>query len=536
MANHGTTAFGASGIIGRETYIPEKHIHAPVFGPDNYSFLNDPQPPVYDEETKKWRAWYLRNTDADVSGKTAGNNAFVNGGTEWYEISSADLKNWENEGVRLPKGRQNTAAGTADYFTPSIMSGCCILNPKRGADNEVKDCADNVLYFASIDGATGGRSIGLWTAAKLGESPVYQGIVLERSNEEIFRDPRIAIRNGAFIMAVAACGASIAGGKDYGYGVSFYKSADGRNWTPLSHLVIGDMGVIECPQLVLDIGGSGKDMLLWCGNAYAHGSATGTYATLGRFDGAFFTPENGYDFPHDRLDYGADWYAGVVFGKDNRTYCLGWLNNWDYAANLPCPDFNGALGIKKLEQRGARFALAPLPALPECYKKTLRHDDIVYQGDTLALKFNGNAQDFPVLNLPDSCLCHFFMEEEMQKGESIAITHGTGNGAILRKAAEGFVFCRRDYGARPYYGLDKWQREYFIPAAGGGTDIWLQKDKSSLEIFVNGASASFVVLYPLGSPILQLRFNPGHKIKGGFEMFYDRFPAPSSAILQKAAA
>ncbi|MET3903169.1 GH32 C-terminal domain-containing protein [Paenarthrobacter sp. 4246] len=52
---------------------------------------------------------------------------------------------------------------------------------------------------------------------------------------------------------------------------------------------------------------------------------------------------------YDWLDYGRDYYAAVSFSNmpDNKRVILGWMNNWDYANNIPTNPWRSAMSLPR---------------------------------------------------------------------------------------------------------------------------------------------------------------------------------------------
>ncbi len=52
---------------------------------------------------------------------------------------------------------------------------------------------------------------------------------------------------------------------------------------------------------------------------------------------------------YDWLDYGRDYYASVSFGNmpDNKRIMLGWMNNWDYANDIPTNPWRSAMALPR---------------------------------------------------------------------------------------------------------------------------------------------------------------------------------------------
>jgi fructan beta-fructosidase len=67
---------------------------------------------------------------------------------------------------------------------------------------------------------------------------------------------------------------------------------------------------------------------------------------IGDFDGKIFTAD-ALNYPL-WLDYGMDNYAGVTWSNTgDRKIMIGWMNNWQYAGNVPCSPWRSAMTLPR---------------------------------------------------------------------------------------------------------------------------------------------------------------------------------------------
>lgn len=93
---------------------------------------------------------------------------------------------------------------------------------------------------------------------------------------------------------------------------------------------------------------------------------------VGDFDGRKFSADPGPGADPLWVDHGADYYAAVSFGDvpDGRRLILGWMSNWDYAADVPAADHRGtmalprALALRTVEGVPRLVQRPVLPVLP----------------------------------------------------------------------------------------------------------------------------------------------------------------------------
>ena len=159
-------------------------------------------------------------------------------------------------------------------------------------------------------------------------------------NKKDFRDPNVFwYEPGKYwIMAVS---------QPVEQQISFYKSVNLKNWEHLSEFgPAGDLsGVWECPDLmqVPIVGEMGKTK--WV--LFTSQNSTMQYF-VGDFDGVHFL-ENKPNYSTHKQDYGTDYYAAVAYHNTNakQPISIGWVNNWEYANEIPTKPWKGAMSIPR---------------------------------------------------------------------------------------------------------------------------------------------------------------------------------------------
>lgn len=196
-------------------------------------------------------------------------------------------------------------------------------------------------------------------------------VVLRVPEEGALRNPHVR-RNplsDEWLMT-AACGSS----------VLFYTSPDGEEWKYASRftfpLPYGSRweGTDFFPLRTAD----GKETKWILTVNMENGPAGGSPATryfVGDFDGASFRSTQTNEL---WLDYGKDHYAGSTFSglPDSCRIWLGWMNNWEYAHELPADGLRGQMTFPrrlKLVHDGRHYlvASAPVDALEKYQQDTL---------------------------------------------------------------------------------------------------------------------------------------------------------------------
>ena len=132
----------------------------------------------------------------------------------------------------------------------------------------------------------------------------------------------------------------------------FFTSPDLKNWTLSGTFGKGlgaQEGVWECPdlfELVVPETGEKKWVLICNINPGGPFGGSAIQYFIGDFDGKTFTSDTNPDgtVPTKWLDFGKDNYALVSWSDapDNRRTTVGWMSNWQYAADVPTTQFRSA--------------------------------------------------------------------------------------------------------------------------------------------------------------------------------------------------
>lgn len=293
----------------REKFRPAYH-HTPLWG-----WMNDPNGMFYKDGV--WHLYYQLNPY----------------GSKWQNLSwghstSEDLINWEHEKVALePNG------------LGMVFSGSCAVDPKNTAG-----FGENAV-------------VGMYTSA---DASQIQSLVWSKDNGETFEfypgNPVITLESEArdpnmfwdekqqkWVLTLAHA---------LDHEMLVFTSPDMKNWTLESAFGKGlgcQDGVWECPDL-FELSVDGTDKKKWAlvcninpGGPFG-GSATQYF--VGDFDGKTFkadTDANG-KVPTKWMDFGKDHYATVSWSDapDNRRTVIGWMSNWQYAADVPTMQYRSA--------------------------------------------------------------------------------------------------------------------------------------------------------------------------------------------------
>ncbi|MDE6298309.1 MAG: DUF4980 domain-containing protein, partial [Muribaculaceae bacterium] len=292
-----------------EKFRPVYH-HTPLYG-----WMNDPNGMFYKDGV--WHLYYQWNPYGSKWQNMT-----------WGHSTSKDLLNWEAQ----PTAIEPDGLG-------SIFSGSCIVD----TNNDAGFGKDEVIAFYTSAAVNQIQSMA--HSSDNGETfKKYAGNPVITLDSEA-RDPNLfwyePTQEWVLLLAHAL-----------EHEMLIYTSKDLKNWTLQSAFGKGlgaQDGVWECPDLLeLPIAGTDKKKwVLVCnlnpGGVYG-GSAT-QYFT-GDFDGKTFTPDTLPDgtVPTKWMDFGKDHYATVSWSgaPDDRKVVIGWMSNWQYAAEVPTKQFRSA--------------------------------------------------------------------------------------------------------------------------------------------------------------------------------------------------
>lgn len=506
--------------VGDADYYPQNHISPPLL-PTLRVWLNDPQPFLYNKATGNYHAWYLYNEDVDSEA-----------GTAWREVITPDFVNFTDNGIRIPKN-------TTPYG--DIWSGSAIQDDS----NFFGYGAGAVLYFVTMPcdkAGPGSQSVALWVAKKgLGTDPEFVSIVVPNPDGGAFRDPRVIYGNDSRTLYMLI---------STGDGVATFSSTDAVNWTHVSALPISGLGTIECPDLItLD----GQTVLIFSANGYNQAPVTTqTMFLLVDFNHGVLTVTQSQptDIRRMCVDSGPDFYAGRCGQTTSGSVImLGWANNWNYADNLPIPDFNGTLALPRV---------LSLHTFPDGYKgivgAPVSKQSTVYRHTVsqTGIALSGDYSPIPWLDVPESSRIDFTIRKDPNNGwpSSFGIFIGSGDvksfSTVISMTGDGtgtgkpyVENTRNDFGSRPYYSIKEWNEYYrmYMDEAGDSISGTIIVDRGTAEVFIGGVHAqTFQVLWPLGAQTMRMSVPQGYTLSGDFTIRFSRWPGRSNGAFTRAHA
>lgn len=444
-------------VANREPWRPLYH-HTP-----DYGWMNDPNGLFFKDG--EWHLYYQWNPYG---------SQWEN--MHWGHAVSRDLVNWQSLGC----GIVPDALGT-------VFSGCCVVDKKNTAGFG----AGAVVAMYTSAGESQTQSLaystdGGNTFTKYAGNPVVTADVPD------FRDPHIfwneAIQRWNLILAA-------------GQEMRIYTSENLKEWqyeSSFGREYGSHGGVWECPDLFpLPVEGTGETKwVLLCNinpGGLAGGSAT-QYFT-GSFNGRVFTPDTAPNIIR-WLDYGKDHYAAVSFDNapDGRRVIIGWMSNWQYAAQVPTRQYRSANTIAREPFLFNEGGLTLCGSRPVGEMQALRGKTLLKA--TLTARAKGVRKTF---NAPQGA-CEIVMRLAPKPGEKLTMTLSNSKGEKLTMAydeAENSLAMSRDKSGQTAFS-EFFPVETKAPVYGGAlTELRLFVDKSSVEAFLNGGKTVMTnIIFP----------------------------------------
>lgn len=434
-------------------YRPAYH-HTPEYG-----WMNDPNGMFYKDGV--WHLYYQYNPYGSKWQNMT-----------WGHSTSSDLVNWNNEPIAIrPDG------------LGSIFSGSCVID----SDGTAGYGKDAVIALFTSAGTSQMQSLA--SSTDDGQTfNVYPGNPILTLESEA-RDPNMfwneETKEWNLVLAHAL-----------DHEMLFFTSPDLKNWTLQSAFGKGlgaQDGVWECPDL-FELPVEGTDETKWVlicnlnpGGPFG-GSATQYF--IGDFDGKKFTADTDAkgNVPTKWMDYGKDHYATVSWSDapDNRRTVIGWMSNWQYAADVPTTQFRSANTLpremKLFTQPDGQIYLASVPS-PEL--KSLRGKVV----SSLSDKSIGKKGTIVALPSANSGICEITASLDAKNASQIILTlaNKLGDKVVMtyNSADHTISFDRKHSGVVDFN--ENFPAVTVSPTfeKNGKIDLRIFIDKSSIELFGN---------------------------------------------------
>ena len=398
----------------REKYRPAYH-HTPLYG-----WMNDPNGMFYKDGV--WHLYYQHNPYGSKWQNLS-----------WGHSSSKDLINWEVQ----PEALEPNGLGM-------VFSGSCALDT-----NNTAGYGNNAVLglYTSAD-ASQTQSL-VWSNDNGGTFEFYPANPVITLETEA-RDPNMFWDDDAkqWVLLLA---------HSLEHEMLVFTSPDMKNWTLQSSFGKGigaQGGVWECPDLFkLKVDGTDEEKWMLICNLNPGGPFGGsaTQYFIGDFDGKTFvadTDTNG-NIPTKWMDFGKDHYATVSWSDapDNRRTVIGWMSNWQYAAEVPTMQFRSAntlpreIGLFKGSDGQIYASSAPSPELLALRDKL-----------TLNVKKINLGKKMRTYNLPADnggiCEILFDLDARKSKNVEIELKNNVGERVVMEydAVAHTLSFDRRESG------------------------------------------------------------------------------------------
>ncbi len=481
--------------VNREKYRPAFH-HTPLYG-----WMNDPNGMVWKDGV--WHLFYQWNPFGSKWQNMT-----------WGHSTSRDLLSWEHHPAAIePDGLGTVFSGSSviDRNNTAGMGENAIVSLYTSADaSQIQS-----LAYSTDNGVTVHKSAG---------NPVITLDSEARDPNMFWHEP-----TGQWVLALAHA---------LEHEMLIYTSPDLKNWTLRSAFGKGlgaQDGVWECPDLFeLPVEGTDrKKWVLLCnlnpGGPFG-GSAT-QYFT-GDFDGATFTPDRDSEgnVPVKWMDFGKDHYATVSFSDapDGRRTVLGWMSNWQYAAEVPTMQFRSANTLPRdLSLFTAPDGQIYLASAPSPEVDTLRGRLVRSAGKT---SLSERPREYRLPQANDG-ICEIVAELAPKAGSAVTMTLSNvqGNKVVLTydEKARTLSFDRRESGITDF--SQDFPAVTVAPVIGSDAKLSLRifVDRSSIEVFGNDGRLVMTNLVFPESPYTTLSVSSAGKAAMQSLAIYSLTPAAS---------
>ncbi len=452
-------------VANREKYRPAFH-HTPLYG-----WMNDPNGMFHKDGL--WHLYYQWNPYGSKWQNMT-----------WGHSSSPDLVHWNHHTAAIePNG-----LGT-------VFSGSCAIDT------------------AGIAGFGKNAVIAMYTSA--GASQV-QSLAHSTDNGDTFEiypgNPVITLESEArdpnmfWNEETGEWNLLLAHALDHEMLV--FTSPDMKEWSLQSSFGKGlgsQDGVWECPDLFkLPVEGSDQEKWMLICNINPGGPFGGsaTQYFIGDFDGKTFTPDKDIqgNVPTKWMDFGKDHYATVSWSDapDGRRTAIGWMSNWQYAAEVPTMQFRSAntlpreIGLFRTDDGQIYSSSNPSPET-----ETLRQRPAVAHKS-----FNVSAKSRTIqLPMANDGVCEILLDIDPRKASAVNLTLANKNGD---KVTMTYDIAKSTFSMdRTESGIVDFSQEFpsvtVAPTFNNGKELHLRFfiDRSSIEIFGNeGKFAMTNLVFP----------------------------------------
>ena len=449
----------------REQYRPAFH-HTPLYG-----WMNDPNGMFFKDGT--WHLYYQYNPY----------------GSKWQNMSwghstSKDLITWEHQPVALE------VDGLGHVFSgSSVVDSAGTAGLGKDAIVALYTSCDASQYQSMAYSTDGGT-----TFQRYAGNPVLT-LESEARDPNMFWDEKA----GQWVLTLAHA---------LDHEILFFTSPDLKVWTLQSAFGKGEGaqdGVWECPDLFkLKVEGTDEEKWVLICNLNPGGPFGGsaTQYFIGDFDGKTFTSDTDASgrIPTKWMDFGKDHYATVSWSgtPQNRRTVIGWMSNWQYAAEVPTTQYRSANTLPRdlslFRAPDGEIYLASAPAA----ELTALRGTLACKAKKATAGKKSRVFELPAANRG---ICEILLDIDARKADSVSIdiTNKAGERVALtyNPAAHTLAFDRRNSGLKDF--SKDFPAVTVAPTFENGRKISLRIfiDRSSIEVFGNnGHFVSTNLVFP----------------------------------------
>jgi len=310
----------------KERYRPQFH-----FTPQKF-WINDPNGLIFHHG--EYHLFYQHNPFENKWGHMS-----------WGHATSKDLIRWKELPVALREENNKM-----------IFSGSAVFDVKNTSGLGSKEQPPHVAIFTAHDSVNQSQHLA-YSIDNLRSFQRYSGNPVLDLGTRDFRDPNVFWfeKDKRWVMAVAMPNEKM---------ISFYTSYSLKQWTFESDFgpQADTSGVWECPDIFqVPIIGE-PDKKKWVMLVSQNSSMQ---YFVGEFSGTHFYNENPYNKIF-RPDYGPDYYAAITYKNtpDKIPVSIGWVNNWNYANEIPTNPWKGAMSLPRqlaVKKMGSEWILVQEP-------------------------------------------------------------------------------------------------------------------------------------------------------------------------------
>lgn len=414
---------------------------------------------------------------------------------------SSDMIHWEHLPVALSPDNLG-----------SISSGCIVFDENNTSGFGTDDNPPLIIIYTCHDfesessGSLNVESQGIAYSLDNGSTWIKydNNPVIPHPGFRDFRHPKVYWdeQNQQWKMVIAADNR-----------IHFYNSENLKEWRYISDFgnrTDNEYNLWESPDL-FQMQVKDTDETRWVLMVSIGFGDTGEWGTgyyTGRFEENHFLPDQSSPL---WIDYGQDNYAGITYSgiPDQRTVFIGWMNNWEYAAEVPTQTWHGSMTFPRdlvLEKIDGHYILTsqPIKEIKNLYTEQVRLSDITVVQDIEQAGIYNITPQIHIPISPSEVNIRFKTDNITRMGfaEKFGIRLSNEKGEFIIIGYDCFrrsFYVDRSSSTSEKFS-DKFTGKHILPFDIDGTEILemnLILDKTSFELFtMNGKVVMTDTFYP----------------------------------------